>query len=62
MQNLVDFFKDVLTCCSVMHGDKFKHFLINIKFTVTHPDEDYKLCYSSDVNSIIDSNRKMFKS
>jgi predicted metallo-beta-lactamase superfamily hydrolase len=62
MPNLLYFLKDVLAGCSVMHGDQFNQFFINIKFTVTGPDEDHKLCYSSDVNGLINNNRKMFNS
>ena len=42
-----------------MHGDQFNQFFINIKFTITGPDEDCKLSYSSDVNGLINSNRKI---
>ena len=56
MQNLLNFLKDDLACCSVM----FNQFFIDIKFTITGPDEDCKLCYCGDVNGLIDSNRKMF--
>ena len=59
MQNL----KDVLACCDVTQGERFNQFsqfFTNIKFTVTGPDEDYKLCYSTDVNGL-NSNRKRFK-
>lgn len=61
MQNLLNSLKDVLNCCSVMQGDQFDQFFMNIKFTVTGPDVDCELYYSSDANGLINSNRKMFK-
>ena len=62
MLNLLDFLKDVLACCSVMHEDHFNKILIDVKFIATGPDEDRKLCYLRDVGGLINCNRKMFKS
>lgn len=45
--------KYVLTCCSIRHGDQCNQFFINVKFVVTISDEDCKLCYSSDINGLI---------
>jgi len=61
MQNLLDFFQNVLAGGSVMHGYKFNQLSINIKITVTGPDENCKLCYSSAVDTLINCNSKMFK-
>ena len=41
-----------------MQRDQFNQFFKTIKFIITCPDEDCKLCYSSDGNCHINSNRK----
>ena len=58
MQNLFDFHKDIQAYCSAMNGDQLNHFFINVKFIDTGPDQDSKLCYPSDIDGLVNCNRK----